>query len=94
MIEEQGAGLSLISHFKAIGRNPPSGLVHEQPLFTQKDVEEKFKLILSDSRFRDQANSIRLECLAAGGKELAAQTVEKTYLAGTKCKIDPKMVAL
>ena len=60
----------------------------EKPIFTKDDVAKKFGKILSDKSFSNNMNTLRANCVATGGRKLAAEWVERAFVGTVEHLVD------
>ena len=74
-------GVSLFHHWRAFREGADErNHFFTDPIFTAKDVTEAFKAILTEPKYRINAMKMRCASRTQGGRALAVQTVEQTYL--------------
>ena len=60
----------------------------ENPIFTKEDVAKKFSKVLTDKSFYDNMTTLRANCVATGGRKLAAEWVERAFVGTVEHLVD------
>lgn len=63
-----------------------------EPMFTSDTIYESFKEIITNDKYRKNMLKLQLQCRSSGGRNMAANVIERTYLAGCEHLVDWSMV--
>ena len=80
---DKGAGLMLRSTLPKMAKQVEGEdltMTLMNPTFTSDDVCDKFYRILTEPSFKENMMKINLASKTAGGRELAVDTIERTYV--------------
>jgi len=65
-------------------------LTYKDPIFTEEECFKAFHEILNNPMYKANVLKMRMQSLSTGGRELACQTIERTYIAGCDHLCDPE----
>jgi len=63
-------------------------LTYKTPVFTEEQCYKAFFEILDNPMYKENVMKMRMQSLFSGGRELACQTIERTYIVGSSHLVD------